>query len=59
MIANPKESCQDAGFCQNNRLPLLKANLGNTGCDICKLAVIKIDEALEDKETDVKYSHHF
>ena len=53
MMANPTQSCTDAGFCQNNRLPRLKTTLGNTGCDICKLAVIKIDEALEDKETDV------
>jgi len=42
----------DAKLSAESPSKTLKANLGNTGCDICKLAVIKIDEALEDKETD-------
>jgi len=52
---SPRELCASSEYCTE---PGKKDEQGltglkNTGCDICKLMVIKIDAALEDEKTEV------
>ena len=58
MKAKPRELCSQAEFCsepENKKI----GNFKGPGCDICKLAVAKIDIALEDKKTQVRILNIF
>lgn len=57
---SPPQMCHELEFCIEPNIQDKRQELGslkNTGCDICKLIVVKIADALENEENEVKFKN--